>query len=390
MIKQFLALLAFSCLPTLAFAGDSSESEPAVTVGGTFKLDQVQFQEKNAPKASDQRFYNSAYPALMSLSVSAKYSPTLSFYTDFDLNRSPALGLAYLQIKDLFGENSSLMLGQVPSPFCLEHANSGKWIPFMYRSLAVSAFSPCIGPGANIRVWRQHWVLNLAGRQLAYGEKTSSPEDDRWGASARLIFKPLVHDEKLVHFGGSITYQAQKDELVFKSSEMKARVNPELITTKTAANTIMAKDYYVLGGEAAARLSALEVEGDYLKTTVRRSGLTTLNFSGWSAQANYFLTGEIREYKEDTGSFGGPKSIHNSQLGAWQVAYRASELDLNSGDTAHGIRGGRQFDHSAALNWYPSDYLKFTANYIYAQIWPHDDAAKRQVHMLGLRLQASF
>jgi phosphate-selective porin OprO/OprP len=62
-------------------------------------------------------------------------------------------------------------------------------------------------------------------------------------------------------------------------------------------------------------------------------------------------------------------------LGAWEIAARYSDLDLNdhAGLLGHpvpagGIRGGDQRIFTAALNWYPNAALKFTLQWQEDQI----------------------
>ena len=49
--------------------------------------------------------------------------------------------------------------------------------------------------------------------------------------------------------------------------------------------------------------------------------------------------------------------------GALEVALRFSYVDLNGGS----IRGGREYDLTAGLNWYLSEKTRFMLNYIRAK-----------------------
>jgi len=58
--------------------------------------------------------------------------------------------------------------------------------------------------------------------------------------------------------------------------------------------------------------------------------------------------------------------------GAWELAARASEINLNSGGflflqplgTRSNIQGGRQSDFTLGLNWYPDKGIRFMANWV--------------------------
>jgi phosphate-selective porin OprO/OprP len=382
----------FLCWSLLLSAyGSAYADTPKVNFGGSVKIDELIFSEKNRPEKPQDRFYNGATLAGAGLFIEVEYTPTLSLYTELDMVNA-TVGMAYLDLKKIVGPSSSLMLGQVPSPHCLEQANSTKTVPFLSRSLATSAFAPCSGPGANFRQWGQHYVLNAAATQRGFSSKESEKRDDQWGGSARVVIKPLVDEDRVVHLGASLSHQRQNDKVAFTANEIKGRTTPTLIGTDLYKDGIVeAKNYSVMGAEAAARFGSLQVESDYLVSQVQRREARKLQFSGWSAQGNYFLTGETRGYSEETGSFKGPTTIRRPALGAWQLALRASQLNLNDRDTANaddeGIAGGRQFNQSVALNWYMNEYVRVTAQVIHQQIWPSSDAPKRTVDALGMRLQ---
>jgi phosphate-selective porin OprO/OprP len=59
--------------------------------------------------------------------------------------------------------------------------------------------------------------------------------------------------------------------------------------------------------------------------------------------------------------------------GAWEIAARISEINLNSGGflfpqptfgAVSNIQGGRQYDFTLGLNWYPDKGIRFMANWV--------------------------
>ena len=116
------------------------------------------------------------------------------------------------------------------------------------------------------------------------------------------------------------------------------------------------------------------------------------SFSGWYLQGTWILTGEARPYNAATGSFQSPRpsapfSIDGGGIGAWEVAARYSDLDLNdnvsdasnviTGWTGaanrtytyyNTVRGGDQKIWTAALNWYPNNFFKFGLDYMLIDI----------------------
>jgi phosphate-selective porin OprO and OprP len=118
------------------------------------------------------------------------------------------------------------------------------------------------------------------------------------------------------------------------------------------------------------------------------------HFSGWYAQGTWLLTGEERLYNVGTGAFtppvvDHPLNFHNGDWGAFEIAARYSDLNLNDhvNDTANvqianaagapsgthtydfynTARGGDQRVVTAGINWYPNTVVKLALNYEYIQ-----------------------
>ena len=110
-------------------------------------------------------------------------------------------------------------------------------------------------------------------------------------------------------------------------------------------------------------------------------------FSAWYVQATWLLTGESRAYNPATGAFTPPKPAEPFHLtkggwGAWELAARYSDLNLNShtldpasvvtnwtGATTqtytfyNTVRGGDQRIVTLGLNWYPNNAVRFAVDY---------------------------
>ena len=147
--------------------------------------------------------------------------------------------------------------------------------------------------------------------------------------------------------------------------------NSNKIVSTGAINTKSAWNY---GIEGAAEWRSVYSQAGYFGYGLqqRAVGAPTLDFNGWYAQASWIITGESRPYNAANGSFSNPKpripfSLDGWGPGAWEIAARYSDLDLNdhagvlgSAVPAGGIRGGDQRIFTAALNWYPNGALKFS------------------------------
>jgi phosphate-selective porin OprO/OprP len=126
------------------------------------------------------------------------------------------------------------------------------------------------------------------------------------------------------------------------------------------------------------------------KTVEGPTGLAVLpsnnTFSGWYVQGSWVLTGESRVYNAATASFGAPKpaknfSIKDGTWGAFEVAARYSNLDLNSHTGAtdnvvnrntytyyNTVRGGEQKIVTIGLNWYPNPVVRMSLQYQYIDV----------------------
>ena len=85
---------------------------------------------------------------------------------------------------------------------------------------------------------------------------------------------------------------------------------------------------------------------------------------------SYFLTGEYKKYKSSYSGFGRikPKSnfggTENKGLGAWEIALRYSNSDLNNKN----VLGGQQSDIMVGLNWYLNPVTRIMLNKVWANI----------------------
>jgi phosphate-selective porin OprO/OprP len=177
-------------------------------------------------------------------------------------------------------------------------------------------------------------------------------------------------------------------ELTIDSSGYFTQSSATSVPTTTSGakliNTgnIDAAHVYQWAAESAVNFQSLYAQGGYYWYSVdRRTGsLPNPDFNGWYAQAAWVLTGESRAYNPSTGAFGSPKpsapfALDGSGIGAWELAARYSDLDLNynqgvvgSATPASGVRGGEQKIWTVGVNWYPNSVIKFALDYEHIDI----------------------
>jgi phosphate-selective porin OprO/OprP len=126
------------------------------------------------------------------------------------------------------------------------------------------------------------------------------------------------------------------------------------------------------GLEGAVQYQNFYTQAGYFGYGVdQRAALPSYAFDGWYAQATWVMTGESRTYNTASAAFTNPRpripfSLKGGGWGAWELAARYSDLDLNDHPgqlgvavPTDGLRGGDQRIFTAGLNWYPNSDLKF-------------------------------
>lgn len=267
--------------------------------------------------------------------------------------------------------------------------------------------------------------------------------DGNYADTTRLTWTPLYENEgaHLVHVGGS--YQWRTGDLgrtiqpggtgnAFADTQdvVRFRARPELrnaVGVGTVGNGLLggnparfvdtgfllAKSVSTFSPEFLTILGPFSVQAEAAWAVVQgartvypttAAGAPNLaprgspTFWGGYVEASYFLTGEHRGYDRRFGTFDRPRVRENfflvrgeggrinRGLGAWQVGYRYSFLDLNS----NGISGGQLGQHTAVVNWYLNDNAKLQFQYSNVQRNVIAPAVSGTVHGFGILGQWYF
>jgi phosphate-selective porin OprO and OprP len=268
--------------------------------------------------------------------------------------------------------------------------------------------------------------IQTGAKALAAAGATASPTFDQQEAVlGRLSWLPISQDHAHWLIGVNGTYVIKLPESVayglpnLSNTPGATALNsfnfsdpPELTFDSngyTLANTgaLNANHVSQWGVETAGNWKSLYGQAGYYGFEVDRSQVayaTTTgtqivqpkadHFSGWYVQGTWLLTGEERLYNPGTGAFAPPLvdhplNFHNGDWGAFELAARYSDLNLNdhvngtanvvipnaSGapagthtyDFYDTVRGGDQRIVTLGLNWYPNTVVKFALNYEFIQ-----------------------
>jgi phosphate-selective porin OprO/OprP len=304
-------------------------------------------------------------------------------------------------------ENNQVYVGRVPGNwFGLDNANSTSWNPFLERSMQTNAFYPGDGLGVMTDFWWENGGLTLAAFQPNQGDNRAPSVNpganttatygarDRWATTARATVAPVHNLGDVWHFGVSgawrealSSYNGAANNGIGYTGGPAARsraTNPGDGLLSTGA--IQANNARLFNVEAARQIGSFMLEGEYTTAFVHRvnNNLGTLRFDGWNVQTRYLLTGETHAYDVRDGNFG--TVVPNAHYGAFEVVARYDFLNLNNKD----VRGGTEHNASVGLNWFISQQLRLSANYIRASIHPNSDQAKRNLDIVSARLQVRF
>lgn len=238
-----------------------------------------------------------------------------------------------------------------------------------------------------------------------------------WDASGRLTYAPILTPDALLNVGGSLRYQrpndataASDDRVLQPGSSLRAEENilnlrplgTQPLTCVSAAVQVVGqnctKSVINYGVELVAAYGPFSIQAEYLGMHYNRDatliellgapGNTSVNFSGYYVYGTWYLTGESRadafrtypnRYLQPAefyvpSTFGQTKILRPFSAGgpgAWELAARLSEINLNSGGflflqpvgVPSNIQGGRETDFTLGLNWYPDPGYRFMANW---------------------------
>ena len=236
---------------------------------------------------------------------------------------------------------------------------------------------------------------------------------------------PFSTTDWQAHFGVNAQYVLQPNDVGPGTNPrypVQLRDRPELRVDGTRlvdTGAIDARHVTVLGAEAGFTAQNFMVEGEYFDYRIDRRNAANPaiapgnpNFNGWYVTGIWVITGESRAYNAAEARFDAPKPNYNfnpvaGTYGAWEIAARYSDLDLNYHDCGAGhatpttagvacfdaIRGGQQKISTIGVNWYLNPTIRFMLDYQFVDV-NRLNAAGLQVgqkyNALALRSQLNF
>lgn len=298
-----------------------------------------------------------------------------------------------------------LKIGNFFEPIGLERLTSNRFAPFLERNLPDQPYDPQRNPGIAIQNTHSDnhgvWTLGAFRPRIdAFDDAVADTGD--WAFDGRLTWMPWYDEESggryYMHLGTAHSYRRTTDHTISFRAQPEARLGasdpnvPFFIDTGNIASV----DYQLHEIELAWSIGSLYLQAEYFWVPVGQINGSGLLFTGWYAQAGYFLTGEHRPFRRDTATF--DRVMPHTEFfrvrtnrgvakgwGAWEVAARISQADLTDAN----IGGGRLTDVTFGLNWYLTPYMRLQSNYVHAFLDPAV-ASRTGADIFGMRMQYDF
>ena len=270
-----------------------------------------------------------------------------------------------------------ITLGHMKESFSLERLASLENLTFMERALPTEAFAPGRNVGINHQITllnqQMTWALGVFLNTGSFSEVGDSldriSEANGWDLTTRVTGLPYYEEsgKELLHVGLSYTHQFRGIEDT--GAELRARPESRL-TDHRLVDTLefVTQGMDIINTELAIVFGPLSLQGEYFHLFADSDEADNPRFWGFYLYGSYFITGEHRNYDKSNGVFSRIKPNRDFHFfeggwGALELALRFSYIDLNGGN----IRGGREYDLTAGLNWYLSEKTRFMFNYIRAK-----------------------
>ena len=174
------------------------------------------------------------------------------------------------------------------------------------------------------------------------GTPDASGRDEAFAFTGRFTVSPINRPGELVHFGIAASRRTPEAATGADTNTVRFRARPETNVSKARFLTtgkIRSTDYTMYGNaELALMKDAVSLQAEYTQVDVHRlAGLKTASFNGYYVYASYFLTGEKKVWLSDEAEY--DRVIPKSSKGAWELAARVSNMNLNDNRDGVGNSG---------------------------------------------------
>ncbi|MDX2460739.1 MAG: porin [Gammaproteobacteria bacterium] len=220
---------------------------------------------------------------------------------------------------------------------------------FMERPLPVTTFSLARRLSVS-----QDLYLKKLGFHAVIFSKDPNNDAGKYGASVRIFTNPIMTDDSVSHVGFSLVRERMDRDARYRTRPESHVTDIRLVDTGEYPDVSYQN---IAGVELAGARGAFTARLEGFASQWQREETEDNWFYGAYAEIGYFLTGQAFNYRH--GKFVNPVISDGSR--AWELGLRASWVDLDDGE----IRGGKQANLGAALNFYFHKKMRAQFNVIY-------------------------
>lgn len=316
-------------------------------------------------------------------------------YEQFELKVDVGLGGGKVAIKDFLVnyafKNSTLSLGNAYEPFSMDMLISTYDMRFNQSASTVLAMTSSRRMGVTYHLHSP--LFYFAAGVYSDNDINKLGNDElkqAYAATTRLVYRPVMNADKLVHVGGALSLRSTDSEVKNTASYQSTSIGSCGVTSMFGQNIVAAEV-----ADSKTQLKSLVecliyyrkflFQTEYMRTDVRRNnGLNTYSGQGAYLQMCYLLRGNTYGYDE---AYAIP--TRPVDQGALELAFRFNYTDLN--DSKSAAYGGSHKDLSVGLNYYFNPYLSVKLNGSYTFVGDHcQPFYKKDFFLMQTRLQYLF
>ncbi|MEQ1709230.1 MAG: porin [Terricaulis sp.] len=269
------------------------------------------------------------------------------------------------------GDFFSFVIGENNVTAPLEDRTSSLDIPFVERSSLINTFAYGRAAGVALLTTGANWTASVG----VYGDSLNNQDanfanDEAASVSGRFTWAPIFEASPdgytLVHLGFTARQRYISDDGAnrFRTRPLNGRGTRWI----DAGSALAGESDTTLGAEFALQYNQFGLTAEYGQLEgeeTSAAGGSEFSFEGYYVDAFWSLTGEPRNYRGNTGSFGAVaprRPINAGGLGHWMLGARYDYIDLSDTAGTVGTRG-EQSAYAVGLDWIPLDHVRFKLNY---------------------------
>ncbi len=194
---------------------------------------------------------------------------------------------------------------------------------------------------------------------------------DKYQITGRISTLPVYNTRngyKVFNIDLAYSYHFDNQEASAITAKPEAHLAPSYLKLSVDA----LQDQHQVNGGLALILGPLAFQGAYTFVIANPAPISTLfesqyYFNAYFATISWFITGEHKNFSKSRTAFDmikPKKNFGKGGAGAFEVSLRYSSIDFNDYD----IQAGTLNDITVGLNWYLNPAVRYTLNYINANV----------------------